>query len=110
MQREQRGEKLDGSELRSWRQRAKRLRGEGGVEVECVFLEHRQIVIGGCFAPFESEFGGPRRRLRGAQNVGKGVREATLQKGGKGESTKGRGIVGRGTWPWDLPCVGMASA
>jgi hypothetical protein len=30
--------------------------------------------------------------------------------GGKGESTKGRGIVGRGTWLWDLPFVGMASA
>jgi hypothetical protein len=26
--------------------------------------------------------------------------------GGKGESTKGRGIVGKGTWLWDVPFVG----
>ena len=31
-------------------------------------------------------------------------------RGGKGESTKGKGIVGNGTWVWDLPLVGVASA
>jgi hypothetical protein len=57
------------------------LRGESDVEVECMSLEHRQVVIGGLGAPFEPEFGGPCHRLRGAQNGSKGVGEATLRKG-----------------------------
>ena len=56
-----------------------------------MFLEHRQVVIGGLGAPFEPEFGGSCRRLRGAQNRGKDVCKATLREGRERQIDEGQG-------------------
>jgi hypothetical protein len=73
---QERGEELSGTELGSRRQGAERLGPKGGVEVEGVPSEHREVVAGGVVRPVETELRRVGTWLAGLKNGGEGIGQA----------------------------------
>ena len=77
---QERGEEFGGAKLGSRRQSAERLGPKGGVEVEGVPFEHREVVAGGVVRPVEAKLRRVGMRLAGVKNGGKGIGQAWFGK------------------------------